>query len=112
MTDIEQSATAEPGLAEAVRLRLDAAKTTAASEKPTRVQCPKPFVGYLVENADYAPPPRTKASWIFRLPPLLYGVADAKAERAGFQAMAPKSAPKVLFKVTVMFEVVKGGDHG
>jgi len=109
MTDIEIAPTS-PDLAEAVRLRLDAAEKTAPDRKPARVKVPKPFIGYLVENADYAPPPRTKNSWLFHLPPLFYGTADAKAERVGFQAMAPKDPPKQTFKVTVTFEVVEDGD--
>ncbi|ACU71911.1 hypothetical protein Caci_3002 [Catenulispora acidiphila DSM 44928] len=76
-----------------------------------RLKVPKPFVGYLVENADFATPVRKKTSWLFHLPPLFHGIADAKAQRAGYQAMASRSQPKVIFRVTVTFEVVEdGGD--
>ena len=105
MTDIEQVEATSPDLAEAVRLRLDEA--TAPARKTARAKAPKPFVGYLVENADFSPPARTKTSLAFHLPPLFYGVADAKAERAAFQAMAPGDPPKTIFKATITFEIVE-----
>jgi len=107
MTDIEQVEAVTPDLAKAVRLRLDAAKATTSGRKTARTKVPKPFVGYLVENADFSPPPRTKISWLFHLPPLFYGIADARDRRAAFQAMAPGDQPKPIFKVTVTFEVVE-----
>lgn len=116
MTDIEPIAATnpDPGLAKAVQERLDTAEAKVASKraakKPASARVPKPFVGYLVENADFAPPPRTKQSWLFHLSPLFYGIADAESERVGFQAMAPKCPPKTIFKVTITFEVVEGSD--
>jgi hypothetical protein len=107
MTDIEQVATTVPNLAKTIRPRLGVAEVTTPDEKPARTKVPKPFVGYLVENADYTPPARTKNSWLFHLPPLFFGIADARAERAAFQAMAPDDPPKPIFKVTITFEVVE-----
>jgi len=107
MTDIEQVEAVTPDLAKAVRLRLDEAEATTPAKKVAPAKVPKPFVGYLVENAGFSPPARTKTSWIFHLPPLFYGAADAKAERVAFQAMAPGDPPKTIFRVTVTFEVVE-----
>ena len=113
MTDIEQAAAVDADLAKKVRLKLDAAEATRANKrpdrKPTAPKVPRSFIGYLVANADYTPPARTKTSWLFHLPPLFYGVADAEAERTGFQAMAPNRPPKTVFKVTVTFEIVEDG---
>lgn len=77
-----------------------------------RLKNPPPFVGYLVENANFTPPKRTKTSWIYQSPSLFHGLGDAEVERDGFQAMAPDDPPKGIFKVTVTFERVEGGSRG
>lgn len=63
---------------------------------------PPPFVGFLMVEPDWAPPKRTKTSWIFHLPPLYYGLPDAQADSGG-----PYSAGKVPYEVTITFKRVE-----
>lgn len=74
--------------------------------------CPKPpvqFVGYVVADADYAPPKRTKRSWVFGVPPLYYGSDDALAEVGGDVQAVRGDVPKALFEVTVTFRRIEDG---
>lgn len=112
MTDIEQTAVVDADLAKKIRLKLDAAADRRPGRKPAAPKPPRPFVGYLVENAGFKPPPRTKASWIYHLPPLFCTAGDAQVQRDGFQAMAPDDPPKTVFRVTVTFEIVEDGSRG
>lgn len=70
------------------------------------MSAPKSFTGYLVENPGYAPPKRTRTSWLYLMPPLFYTLGDARAQQAAFSAMAPDDEPKPVFKVTVTFETL------
>lgn len=67
------------------------------------MSAPKPFVGYLMVEPDWAPPPKTRTSWVWLLPALYYGLSDAQAEAGG-----PYGASKVPYKITVTFEPLDG----
>lgn len=68
---------------------------------------PMTIVGYANANEGWTPPKRTKASWVLDLPPLYYTSADAQAEHAAYQCMAPGNPPKTTYKVTLTFEPIE-----
>lgn len=84
----------------------------ALADLKRRPKAPKPFVGYVVANADWAPPPKTRQSWVYSLPQMFVGLKDAQAARDGFRAMAPECPDKVILEATITFRVVEGGGNG
>jgi hypothetical protein len=101
--------------AEAAQVKREIANAdpqTGLADLKRRMKTPKPAVGYLVENAGWAIPPKTRTSWILPLPQMYVGLKDAQAARDGFQAMAPNAPSKVILEATITFRIVEGGDRG
>ena len=76
-----------------------------------RLKNPKPVVGYLVTSDPDDYTANAKRGWFF-LPPLNCTIKGAEDKQTAFQAMAPASPPKPMYKVTIMFERVEGCDDG
>lgn len=100
--------------AEHIRQEAAAADSEAALadlKRRMRLKNPKPVTGYLVTSDpdDYTANP--KRGWFF-LPPLNCTIKGAQDRQVGFQAMAPASPPKPMYKVTITFERVEDGDDG
>lgn len=98
-------------MADSVKRRTHATPAPFGNQQPDGPKPPPPFVGYLVENADWAMPKKTRTSWATSLPLMFATVKDARAEREGFRAMAPKDSDKVILEATITFRVVEGGNR-
>lgn len=84
-----------------------------ASDPAGETKPPAPFVGYLVVNDDWTPPPKTRTSWVVQLPLMFVDGKDAQAQRKAFAAMVPGEPDgKMIVEATVTFRIVEGGGHG